>query len=649
MATSSNTAQTSESLLAAILDNQDVDVQNVDEDILSACVDAHVEGPCSSDLLSWLLRRCDTGVALRALTRLVGRTRDPIALADMVEMLGTGQHLGDAAARAIWGTCTGRAEDGELHYGVRSQALHAALLLSQERPALLRRFQGILLDVGSDDDPLFLRHVAKVVGAVLAHDTDDDFRRKLEDLLSVPEAEDEAAMALGFDALRCGLEAETPESANSSFESALAWFSRAFATSEERSDARIFVKCCELLLIVHTRGFDGSLAKHVDELSDAAAEYAAHLASAQRDTSGPSWLGSSTTEQTHWTLLGFRLGALDESFNKRIWTNVGAVLEKELLAIYRCSRSIFLRNKDGAIEQILRPKISSALVTYRRHLDEIEQWIVENEGSENLPDAEAMRAAVSTAYEGNVLHFSDTAAVHDREIAALLDTGRVPTASRDGVYERIEKLRWMIELEENPIFERIEAKIRADLRARNEYYREDRKAQVLFDAVLHYSLSFMQLRHNMTRKNDAAAAYLFVRKPEKLPVEGDLQSDYHRYLSSTALGGSTKIELPDVAGGRADVHFDHKKLITVTEVKMSDGNFTHAELLQKFGGQAAAYVTTSVPFGFLLVLDRFDRNGTQPHFSEQVSLERKLIDGHTTEYDIVTMRVQAQRTTPAKQ
>lgn len=649
MATSSNTAQASELLLAAILDNQNVDVENIDEDILYACVDTHAEGPCSGDLLSWLLPRCGADVALRALTRLVDRTRDPIALADMVEMLGTDQHFGDAAARAIWGACTKRAEDSKSHYGVRSQALHAALLLSQQRPAMLRRFQGIILDVGSDDDPLFLRHVAKVVGAVLAHDTDDEFRHKLKILLSVPEAEDEAAMELGFDALRSGLEAETPESAASSFESAFTWFSRALATSEARSDARIFSKCCELLLTVHARGFDGSLATHVEDLGDAAAEYAAYLASAQRDTSNPSWLGSSTIEQTHWTLLGFRLGVLDASFNKKLWLNVGAVLEKELLAIYRCSRSIFLRAKDGAIEQILRPKISSALVTHRRHLEEIEQWIEENEGSENLPDAVAMRAAVSTAYEGNILHFSDSAALYDREIAALLDTGRVPAASRDEVYERIEKLSWMIDLEENPIFDRIEAKIRANLRERNEYYRTDRKAQVLFNAVLHYSLSFMQLRHNMTRKNDAAAAYLFVRKPEKLPVEDDLHSDYHRYLTSTPLGGSTKIEISDVAAGRADVHFEHKKLVTVTEVKMSDGNLTHAELLKKFGGQAAAYLTTSVPFGFLLVLDRYDRNGTQPHFNEQVSLERKLIEGQTTEYDIVTMRVQAQRTTPAEQ
>ena len=290
-----------------------------------------------------------------------------------------------------------------------------------------------------------------------------------------------------------------------------------------------------------------------------------------------------------------------------------------------------------------------ALVTYRRHLEELEQWIVENEGSVNLPDAEAMRAAVSKAYEGNVLHFSGNAAIYDREIAAALDAGRVPTAVQNEVHERLGKLSWMMELEENPIVEQIEAKIRSELRTRNEYSRDDRKAQVLFDAVLYYSLRFMHLRHNMTRKNDAAAAYLFVRKPDRLPLEIDLHSDYYRYLSSTALGGSTKFEVSDVGSGRADVYFEHKKLVTVTEVKMSDGNLTHAELLQNFGGQVAAYVTTSVPFGFLLVLDRFDRNGGQPHFREQVSLQRKVIKNQTTEYDIVTMRVQAQRTTPAGQ
>ncbi|OYD73836.1 hypothetical protein [Paraburkholderia hospita] len=649
MTTSSRPVDSHDALLAAIFDNHDLDIADIDEDMLVACVDAHGEGSTAVDLLSWLLARSSADVALRALVRLIEQTRDPVALAEMIDMLATGQHLGETAARAIWTACVKRAEDRKSRYGVRSYALHGGLLLSQQRPALLRRFQGMLLDVGSDDDPLFLRHVAKIVGAVLAHDINEVFRRKLDELLNVPEAEDEAAMELGLDALRSGLDAESSETAVSSFQNASTWFARASATSEKRGDAELFHKCCVLLLMVHAQGFDGSLVTHIKELEDAAVEYAAHLAPSQNAMSNPSWLGSSTTEQTHWVLLGFRLSALDASLQRKLWLNVGAVLEKELFAIYQCSRSIFLRNKDGAIEQILRPKISRALGIHRRHLEEIEQWIDENADSDNLPDAKAMRDAASLAYEGSILHFSDDAACYDRELAAILDAGRLPDASRSALHERFKTLAWMLELEENPIFERIGSAIRSELKAKNNDYRTLRKAQVLFDAILYCSLNFLQLRHNMTRKNDAAASYLFIRRPLKLPKEEDLHADYYRYLTSTLLGGSTKIEVSDVASGRADVYFDHKKLITVTEVKMSDDDLSHAELLDRFGGQTAAYLTTTVNFGFLLVLDRYDRDGSQPHFSEQISLERKVIKGQSTPYDIVTMRVQAQRTTPASQ
>jgi hypothetical protein len=81
-------------------------------------------------------------------------------------------------------------------------------------------------------------------------------------------------------------------------------------------------------------------------------------------------------------------------------------------------------------------------------------------------------------------------------------------------------------------------------------------------------------------------------------------------------------------------------------VKRDDNVPDNAALASRYAGQASGYLTTSVRFGFLLVLDLTDRSGHQPNIAEQISVERKVPEGSTTEYRIVVARIQGRRKTP---
>lgn len=624
------------------------DISTIAEPQFLAVIIQNADGPIAVNLFFWLINQEGSATALNGAARLLEFTRDPAVLAEIVDILSGGWVLSDNLVRDFWTVFVRRVEDLQSSYGVRAQALHGALLLSQRHPALLRRLQGVLLDFDERDDPQFLRHAAKVIGAVLAHDPADVFRDKLKALAEIDGAEDEVAMELGLDALRRGLNTNIHEEAVCAFNDALNWFKRSFAGSEERIDAELYRQCTAILVCVQHQGFDGRLKDYIAELNATVFRYAAYLLSADRDKGGLSWIGAAVTEHWHWTMLSLRLGALDTSLEKKIWINVGKVVEDELLAIYRISKSVFLRDRDGGLDAVLLPKISAAFIRHRRHLDELDQWIDESTNSSFFHDATAMRNAIAEEQKRSVLHLPHEVN-DDRAVAAILDAGQVSVEGRATLAKRRQKMEWMLELDENPMFARIEDKILQEIEASNKHYREFPDAKVFFTAVLHYSLSFLFFRHNIGRSSDPTAEYLFFRIPKSIPLECELQQDYHRFLMGTKLRDMVRMEVCNVGSGRADIQFAHKGSTMVAEVKRSFNDYDHGQLLDAYGAQTVAYQSTSFTFAFLLVLDLFERDGGQPQIEEQISLKRKKPNGQNTEYDVVVMRVQGQRLTPSKQ
>lgn len=168
--------------------------------------------------------------------------------------------------------------------------------------------------------------------------------------------------------------------------------------------------------------------------------------------------------------------------------------------------------------------------------------------------------------------------------------------------------------------------------------------RVLLENMCTFVLRFLVFRANCGRNTDPSSEYVF-RRGANLPVEHDLQLDFLKFLAMVD-ATSFRAEASDTGGGRADIAIEYRGVRTIVEVKKDDDVPGNATLAARYAGQATGYLTTGVRFGFLLVLDLTDRNGHQPHFCEQISVERKVPEGSEMEYHIAVARVQAKRKTP---
>jgi len=630
-------------LQTAALQGQSLLSLGIDRDQLLMLVRQDANGPPAVPLFFWLCSQIEDLLAGDLAVELISVTQDPASMAEIVDRLAR-QDPGEAIQRRLGKVFMDRVGDKNSCYGVRAQALHGALLIAQHQKGLLHQLKGFLTDLDISNDPLFLRHAAKILGVLLAHSPELEFRNRLCELLEIPEARDEAAMELGLDALRRGIDAVEQEAAGDAFESALHWFNIALESSEDRVDAQLYTRCLSILVSVHQKGLADNSTIDIAELAKAAWNYSAYFGT--RDEEQPSWLGMLSTEHLHWTFLASKLGTLNAQLQKKVWMNAARAIEDELLAVYLASRSILHKDRDTGLDLVIRPRLSASLLVQRRHLDELDQWIEENEGSPLLPDAAAMREAVEQARDACTMHYPFVEGSEGRTLQAILDAGCVPSIVRTSLSVLFKSALMDLSSNENPIIDLIVKDILTQME-RNKYYSLSQAARSLFTAVLIGSAYFLSHRHDTGMASDPEGKYLFIRQHDDLPQEVTLQRDYYRMLRMSGLRDYVHMEVRDQGSGRADVYFKAQGVSTVTEVKRTLNNMDHKSLLESYGLQTTAYQTTNVTFGFLLVLDLWDRCGGQPHLSEQMSLQYRIPPGQTTAYDVVVMRVQGQRKSPS--
>ena len=605
------------------------------------------DGPLATELFVWLCLHPQVEIARPRAIMVVDSTGDPGVMAEIVAWIARGADVPPQMRRDLWQAFLRRAEDRKSHYGTRSHALYGAMILAQDERSLLRRFQGAILDIDVGDDGRFLQHAAKIIGVLLAHEPDKDFRDLLESLTNVEEARDEAAMELGLDALRLGLDAPEHDEAFASFSMALSWFEKAVASSEERTDADLYRRCMEMLIAFQAEVDAGDIVLRVQGLRQAAFEYAAYLATSDRSSHTQSWLGSTDRERIHWSLLGMRLGALDLSLRKPAWLHAVSVIEEELLSVYTASQRIFRRSSVGGLEAVIRPRISGALQRERHYLDYLDLWISENAGSEWLPDADAMRREVAKARERSIARHPHDAALESPTVAAILKKGQVPLEHREGITARIAvNVLALTDETTSKVTEEIFASILEEMK-KNADYAKYSDARCLFEVILYFTIRYVVSRHNLSTSSNPRCAFLFKRDPANLPLEKELQSDYLDFLLGSALADICHAEVRDRGGGRVDILFSFRGVTTVAELKRTEHNYEPERLIEEYGLQAVSYQTTNVTFGFLMVLDLFDRGGGQPHLREQVSVHHTVPSWCKTKYSVALFRIQGRRKTPS--
>ena len=171
--------------------------------------------------------------------------------------------------------------------------------------------------------------------------------------------------------------------------------------------------------------------------------------------------------------------------------------------------------------------------------------------------------------------------------------------------------------------------------------------QEFFIQILYYTIGFVMSRENLTPSAVPGVEYLINQNSKAPPMEADLHKDYFGFLQATPLRELTQREANGVAHGRVDVYFSRDGVKTVAELKKTHDDFSLNELVDKFGLQATAYQRTNVTFCILMVLDLVDRGGGSDHLRNLVGVHQKIPRGGTTEYSVVTLRVQGRKKFPS--
>ena len=609
------------------------DPSSIPADRLLCAVRQLPPGADRADCFGWLTGWISEASIQSVLVEMLTWTDDAPGLSAMVDFLETFE-IPNEFMKPAWDGLRSHFEDRNNHPWGRSHALRGATLLAQGNPVLIRRLQACILDVSLDDDPQFLRHVAKVAGAILRRYPDADFRLLLERLATLDVAADEASMEIGLAELRDALAAPNEEALSAALISARDWFDRSLDTSERRPDAKLYKLCANFLLIVRNDGLRAELKEHLPELETAAIEYTAF---AQARHSSHSWLGVSSKERFHWLSMAMKLAALAQSLTKEVWLNVALVIESELLSIFYPGSEVFGQASAPGLDASMQNAIIRGLQERRYYLQALDEWLKVNASHGKADAVIKLRETVKRTIEDTVYRRPFDATTTSRLVEVLKDAGFSEAVAQMGVSE----LR--MHSDANVLIADLWQKIIDQFSKQPDYLRFV-EARMLVESLVALLLKFLDARSNIGVSTDPAASYLFVRTG-KLPVEHNLQLDFLKFLQT--VGAPTfQAEQRDRGGGRADIDVQFRGVKTIIEVKKDDNVPHNVALANRYAGQATGYLTTGVRFGFLLVLDLTDRNGHQQHISERISVERKTPHGSDTEYLIVVARVQALRKTP---
>ena len=632
-------------LIRRLLDDGDAqDLGDIPVDELAAAAADHaaeVEGARLFVILAEHPRAEATTKALVA----VAENADVLAMMEIASWLGRGGQVPPTHRQGLGRVFLERAADRSAHYGTRSQALKAAMIMAQSERSLLRRLQADLLDLDPSDDGIYLRHAARVAGAVLAHEPADDLRHKLTELADVEDAEDEAAVELGLDALRTGLGATTPKTALDAFGRARGWFARAEDATETRLDARLYRNCLDMLVAFQEGRTGEDLPERIDTVTRSAFEYTAYLTVNDREPETSSWLTAKDLERVHWTSLAVRLGAVTDKISRSAWLKVAAVMEEELLSVYAASRTMFRRGSDGGLEQVVRPMIVGAMQRELRSLDILEHWIEENAGSAYLPEAMSLGDLVGQARVDLVTHRPSGAADGSSPTAAIIE--HLPAQVRETVSARIEADAVILYDETvSRTVDEVLGTALAALAGNVDYGgREDVRSFV--DVLLLEVTRFVVSRYNLSKATYPGVAYLFNRDADNPPLEADLQHDFVNFLMGSRLAEICRPEARDLGGGRVDVLFTYRWMKTTSELKRSFPKLTLSDLVDRYGPQAISYQGTNIALSMLMVLDLHDRAGAQPDIRDQIGVHHRTVADSSVETAVVLFRVQGKRHTPS--
>lgn len=178
----------------------------------------------------------------------------------------------------------------------------------------------------------------------------------------------------------------------------------------------------------------------------------------------------------------------------------------------------------------------------------------------------------------------------------------------------------------------------------------DGKVREKFRQVIALTLRFLTNRLDLGRQSAVGRAeYLFEWVPDgRMPVEADLQWDYHDVLVGSFLQHRMSVEKRDVASGRVDVEikFDGFRFIAEIKRELSDPS---PAAMAAYLAQAAEYQVTDVKLGLLLVLDLSPHAVPAPGIERCVWVSEVAVGTSGEVRHVVVFRIPGRKKRPSDQ
>lgn len=463
--------------------------------------------------------------------------------------------------------------------------------VSKHRPLAL------MAEVDSDQDPLFVEHAAKLVGAAHGVWAEDDLLTVLQRLRHHQDAGGEACFELGLAGLKAGLEAASAEDAVARLEAADQLFLAAYLADEARSDAEAFSAVIAII-----RGFFAGASVHdltapLEALDRAVSDRGGLLQTGKL----PKWLSPRADLEIAWVRLMRKVLRLAEDLGKPSWLKAASVMDL-VLDVYDADRTLAV---GSGFTGMVRPRIEGAFVRERgllAHLDDLLSDVgwVEGHGE----TARGLRHQIARLQSGAAPGKPQGEASHPL-LESLLQIKLDPASGDVFLLDKAEAaLAAQATKSEvaNPVVQRILVAIRDGVKACPDY---TGKVRDDFDALTLQVVLFCKDRQDAGLKTlGERGAYL--RSLDA--TEFALQSDLRQWLVGNFLHGEVLAEVEDVATGRADLYVTMGSHRFVIELKRSHAAVDPG-VASGFATQAASYQNTNVKLGMLGILEVVKRSG----------------------------------------
>lgn len=568
-----------------------------------------------------------------------------IALPVVIDELDKLSELSERIRKRIFVRALAVAEDKSLRSVARGAGVDGALrwALRQDSPASLKHLlTATLVSVDPQDDPVFLSHAARIIGVCYTHLRLYELKTVLGELCKVHGVVQDAAFELALANLEDALCAPDHNQVRSHLETARFWFRTVTLESEQNPAARTYLECIEALSAFEDIRKDGEGADRLASIRRQILELVMYHVSA----CDASWLGARNTQIMLWASFAERLHQCTYSMTDDSWFEPDLVIREHLLAILSLNRTFIQRDTQGFVRAIVKPRILDSIVTHSWQRGLLQKWMARNQDSDEAVTAKAILEEVEVILSKSSQFAVEQSTSELPSLSELLDKHGLSCGTKEAMLEAAlaAQAQYLTSLSATSIgiFENCIEAVRA-----HHDFAANTNGRSLFGAVLLWTISFLHSRCNMGRMN-APVAYLFEAEREELPKEESLQRDYSQMMTSI-VGHDARIEMPDVAGGRADVWFKLGGEHLVVEVKREMSNASFEALERAYSAQAAEYQNTSIRLGIVLVLDLTEvRASGSIHMADLVQARQLIRSGETEPRWLVFVKVPGRRLPPSE-